>query len=111
MVVAAIALLSIGFAGTAHQANAATDGAVPQHVDHARTASPSIQFGVCSFDPPTPIVWTFWQGGIGSCSTCESIGQLGEDQALWENYYCWFTGAEWQLYIDEGPHRIATNSR
>lgn len=110
MVVAAIALLPIGFAGTTHQANAATEVAVSQHVAHAQVASPLIPLGECSFDPPTPIVWTFWQGGISSCSTCSSIGQIGEDEGLWENYYCWFTGSEWQLYVEDGPHRSVTTS-
>jgi hypothetical protein len=42
MVVAAISLLPIGFTRATHQANAATGVAMPQHAEHANTASPSI---------------------------------------------------------------------
>lgn len=90
------------FAGAVSQANAAPKPAATM------TTMQSMQkpdvLGVCTTVEPNTDIFEATGDTFTDCSSCVSIGQLGEDNDRWENFWCWELDSDLVLlYVQNGP--------
>jgi hypothetical protein len=106
--VAIVALIPVGLAsfGSTMQANASTSMVSTSKVVEMRSTHLNVQvLGICTLNPSDVSIFRLQQSNISTCGTCLDIGQIGEDQGLWENFQCWqpSTLQHFQLWVQDGP--------